>query len=355
MTRKKRTKNISLPNPASMQKRPTFHVLQSWLSRYHLPLHLHIVVDPLIESWRSRHRRWHLKLELAFATHVSYQFKLTERLLDVAVDGELTSGQGSNHEETSTETGEAALETELLGNLDQTAGGTFSGQTLCLVDLGEHSVGGLRDDSGSETGDDTGAQVVDGLHAVGGLALVDDRVDGLVDLLEDGELGHGVGHPNAVLVLCVFFARKYDYILLEQDGPETRVESTNTLSLENFAEAADKAVGEGGIRDETDAGGLERAEGDVSEELGNGGRSEVDDSAVLRGGLDADEVDGLLLEQLVSSELEGALEEVSSSGGAKSGEESAGALVGDDLPEATDHAIVVCDGVELHPRLDAGE
>lgn len=119
----------------------------------------------------------------------------TESLLDVTVDGELTGGQSTNHEETGTDTAVRSTETELLGDLDETAGGSLSGQTLGLVDLGKHGVRRLGDDGGGETGNETGAQVVDGLHGVGGLGLVDNSVDGLVDLLEDDELGHGVGDP----------------------------------------------------------------------------------------------------------------------------------------------------------------
>lgn len=144
-------------------------------------------------------------------------------------------------------------------------------------------------------------------------------------------------------------------ILLEQDGAEARVEGTNTLVLQDLAEATNEAIGEGGLRDETDTGGLERAQGDVGEELGRGGRGKVDGSAVVGCSLDTDQVDGLLLEELVSSKLEGTLEEVAGSRGAKASPDGGRALVGDDLLEATDQARVVGDGVELYPGLDAAK
>jgi hypothetical protein len=122
----------------------------------------------------------------------------------LTVDGELTGSQSTDHEETGTDTRVRSTETELLGDLDQTGGGSLSGKTLALVDLGQHGVSGLGDDGGSETGNETGRQVVDSLHAVGGLGLVDDLVDGLVDLLEDDELGHGVGNSDEVLVVRFF-------------------------------------------------------------------------------------------------------------------------------------------------------
>lgn len=94
-------------------------------------------------------------------------------------------------------------------------------------------------------------------------------------------------------------------------------------------------------------------EGDISDELGGGGRREVDRGAVLRRGLVAEEVDVLLLEELVTAELEGALEEVAGGRGAEAGQERAGTLLLDDLAEAADHALVEGGGVELDARLDA--
>lgn len=143
-------------------------------------------------------------------------------------------------------------------------------------------------------------------------------------------------------------------VLLEQDGTEARVESTDTLVLQDLAEATNETIGEGRVRDETNTGGLEGTEGDVGEELSKGRRGEVDSSAVVAGSLVADQVYGLLLEELVTSELEGTLEEVTSSGGTETSPDSAGSLIGDDFPEAANETGVVGDGVELNSCLDAG-
>ena len=51
--------------------------------------------------------------------------------------------------------------------------------------------------------------------------------------------------------------------------------------------AAHQTVGERGVRDETDAGGLERAEEDVGNGLGAGGGHEVDGGLELPGLLNA--------------------------------------------------------------------
>lgn len=105
-------------------------------------------------------------------------------------------GRGGNVP--STNTSVATAETELLTDLGETRDGTLTRSARGLVDLGKHSVGGLRDNGGSETGNQTGAKVDGGLGAVGESVLVEVAVDSLRDLLEDDELGHGVGDPGVV-------------------------------------------------------------------------------------------------------------------------------------------------------------
>ena len=171
--------------------------------------------------------------------------------LDITIDGELTGGQGTNHEQSGTDTTVATTQSKLLGDLDQSAGGALTWKALCLVDLGKHSVGGLRDNGGSETGDQTRSQVDNSLCSIRSGVLIDKVLeDSLDDLLKDDEFGHGVGN------------------LLEQDWAETTVESANTFSLEDLAETANEAGSKGRFGDETDTGGFERAKSNVGKELG---------------------------------------------------------------------------------------
>jgi len=258
----------------------------------------------------------------------------TEGLLDVSVDGELTGSEGTDHEETGTETGEGSLESELLGDLDETGGGSLSWKTLGLVDLGEHGIGWLGDNGSGETSNQTGTQVDTGLSEIGGGGLVDNSVDSLRDLLVDDELGHGVWN------------------LLEQDWAETGVESSDTLSGGNLGETGDKTGGELGVRDETDTGGLKWAEGDIGEELGKSRGGEVNGGTVLGSNIITQNVDRLLLEELVTSELEASLERVTSEGWSQSSEESASTLRSDDLAETTNHTLVVNSWLELDSGLD---
>lgn len=120
----------------------------------------------------------------------------SQGLLQITIDGKLTGSQGTNHEETSANTSVRATETKLLGNLDETGSGALTRKTLGLVDLGEHSVGGLRDNGGSETSGQTGRQVGNGLHAVRKGLLGVLAEDGLSSLLVNHKLGHGVGDPS---------------------------------------------------------------------------------------------------------------------------------------------------------------
>lgn len=106
------------------------------------------------------------------------------------------------------------------------------------------------------------------------------------------------------------------------------------------------------MRDETDTGSFERAEGDIGKELGRGRRGKVDGGSVVGSGLVSELVDTLLLEELVSTELECALQKITCECWANTCEESTGTFVGDDFSETTDQAIVVYGGLELYPRLD---
>lgn len=118
----------------------------------------------------------------------------------LTIDGELASSQSSDHEETGAETAERSTETKLTANLEQTGEGALTGLTLGLVDLGKHGVGGLRDDGGGETGDETGTEVGKSLSSVGELLLGPLAEDGLSDLLVHDELGHGVRDPRKTCV-----------------------------------------------------------------------------------------------------------------------------------------------------------
>jgi len=237
----------------------------------------------------------------------------------------LTSGKGTDHDKTSAHTGEETRNTELTGHLDKSGSSTLSWGTLGLVDLGQEGVGGLRDDGSGHTGDKTGRQVETSLLTTGEgvLGLASSGEDLLNGNLEDGELGHGV------------------WDLLEENGTETSVEGTGTLLTEDTEETTGKTVGERRLGDKTDTGGLERAEGNVGEELGDTRGTEVDGLTVLTGSVNTESVDGLLLPELVTSELQGTLNGVTDNGGTETSKKGTSSLGSNDLSESTNHTLEV--------------
>ena len=142
-------------------------------------------------------------------------------------------------------------------------------------------------------------------------------------------------------------------LLLQQDGAESGVEGTNTFILQDLAETTNKTIGECGLRNETDTGSLKRTKGNIGEELGGSSRSEIDCSTVVGSGFKTELVDALCLEEFVSSELKGTLEEIPGECRSDTSPDGTEAFCSDYLPKSTDEASVVLDGVELYPSLDA--
>ncbi len=83
----------------------------------------------------------------------------------------MTSGESTNHDQTSTHSSEETLGTKLTSHLDQATSDSLSRKSLGLVDLGKEGVGGLGDDGSSETSDETRAEVKCRDGAGGKLAL----------------------------------------------------------------------------------------------------------------------------------------------------------------------------------------
>lgn len=184
-------------------------------------------------------------------------------------------GGRQTHEQTGAKTSVRSLNTQLLRNLDQPRRGTFTGQSLGLVDLRQHGIGRLGDDRSSETSNQTRSQVNTSLSSIAERGLVDVVVNGLRHLLIHHELRHRVRD------------------LLEQDGSKPRIESPDALILEDLGEPREEAAGELGLRNETDTGGLEGAERDIGEELGECGGAKIYGGSVVAGSFIALEVSSL--------------------------------------------------------------
>lgn len=178
----------------------------------------------------------------------------------------ITRGGGGGkqtHEQTGAKTSVRSLNTQLFRNLDQPRRSTFAGQSLSLVDLRQHGIGRLGDDRSSEPSNQTRSQVNTSLPSIAERGLVDILVDDLRNLLVHDELRHRVRN------------------LLEQDGPKPRIESPDTLILEDLGEPREEAAGELGLGNETDTGGLEGAERDIGEELRERGGAKIYGGSVI--------------------------------------------------------------------------
>ena len=120
------------------------------------------------------------------------------------------------------------------------------------------------------------------------------------------------------------------------------------LQSAHLAEGSEHGDGEGTgrARLDLDLGHLQRAEGDIGEELGGGGARAPDEALVLGGRLLTSEVHVLVLEELVETVLEETLEGVADEGGAEALPETPGTLLGDDGTETGTKALVL-GGVDL--------
>mmetsp|Transcript_18283 Transcript_18283/g.56712 ORF Transcript_18283/g.56712 Transcript_18283/m.56712 type:complete len:378 (-) Transcript_18283:16-1149(-) len=254
-------------------------------------------------------------------------------------DGELTGREGADHDATGAEAGEAELlEARLLGEVDEARGdGARAAGGRRLVDHRQQGVGRVRDDGGGNTGDGARRQRDGHLGRLGGGLHVGARGggNGLGGLALDGELGHGVRD------------------LLEQNRAEAGVEALeHAVVLDDLRDRGDEARRELRVRHEADAGGLERAQEDVGDELGARRGHEVDHGAVVPRLLVAEVRRHVDLEELNTAELEPALDEVADGGRAEARGEAGHALLGDDGAEARDHTLVVLLRLELDAGLD---
>lgn len=120
-----------------------------------------------------------------------------------------------------------------------------------------------------------------------------------------------------------------------------RVESADAFLAGDLGKAGDRASSEARLRYQSDTGGLERVEGNIGEELGEGGRNTIDCDVVVPGVLVADNINRFLLEELVTPKLQTPLQKVTRKGRAGTGQNCGSTFLLNDLTEATDQAAVV--------------
>ena len=275
---------------------------------------------------------------LALSRVVEVELLGTSKVHDDIEEQELTSSQGTDHNATGAKTNSAQLdEANLVGDAAQAGhDGTVTTSTS-LVDLGEQGISRVGDDSGGNTGNDTGEE---GDTQLGttlqlGQLLAHGSGDGLSGGTLDSELGHGV------------------WDLLHQDRTEARVETLDeALLLQQSGGSREKTVGEAGVGDQADTSGLKRAQEDIGDELSSSRGAKVDTSAVIPSGLLTDGLGNVDLEELHTAELEPTLDEVTDDGRTKTSGQTGSTLLSDDGLESTNQTLVILDRVQLDSGLD---
>lgn len=121
--------------------------------------------------------------------------RLTESLLDISVDSKLTGREAANHEQTCGKTSERTAEAKLTCNFDEAGDDALARQALCLIHLGQHSIGRLRDNRSSEASDKTRSQVDTRLGAIRQGRLVQLGEDCFRNLLKCNKLRDGIRDP----------------------------------------------------------------------------------------------------------------------------------------------------------------
>ena len=242
------------------------------------------------------------------------------------VDTELSCCQCTDHDATSGETNGTELdETNFTGDISKTLHQRTVSTGSGLVDLGEKGIGGVGDNGGGNSGNDTTRQGDSKSSGLGNLSRGFSH--GLVNAVGSGTLDQefGAGVRN----------------LLAQNRKETAVESSNTLGFEHLNESGCETVGEFGIGDLANTDRLERAEEDIGDEFGAGGGDNVDSGLVFVGLFVSESLGGLNLEELNSSEFEPSLDEVTKGGGPKTGGQGSGSLFGDNRSHTADQTSVL--------------
>lgn len=238
--------------------------------------------------------------------------------LEGIVDEPLEGGEGTDHEDTETETTPDARGAELGEDGTNTRGG------LILVELGDDGVSGVRDDGAEDTSDVTGGgsdgELLD-LVALSTRLRNDMLVNGLNSALEGPELHHGVRH------------------LTTPEGSQALVESSHTLLREDAGHSLAKCGGEGALLGvgglDANLNGLPGAQGYVGNDLSRGGSSEPQEILVGAGILGAGSLHEGVLQDLIETKLEETLHRVSNQSGSPSEGKATNTILGSDLTEGS--------------------
>jgi len=244
------------------------------------------------------------------------------------VDEPLQRRQRTNHDNSRSKAGPAALPAQILEN-------AASGGTGRLVEHGDDAIGGVRDDGAEHTGDVTGGEGDDELLALGALGAGlghDVLVEELDGLLKARELHHGVGD------------------LAEPEGLEALVEGVAAL-LGHLGVGFAHVVGVAGHGLNSDLHGFKWSQKDISKKLGGSRCSQVEWHSLGVGELFTNNSTVGKLEHLVEAKFTNTLGRVTDQGRCPTLGQTLGAIFSNGELEAIAEVLVL-GGVDLESALD---
>lgn len=259
----------------------------------------------------------------------------TKGSLEGIVDPPLKTSQGTDHQDTSTQTSSAEL-------LDANLGGDLAeGLTLVLglTDLGDQAVSRVGYNGADYTSDVTRSE---GNTKLGGLAVgflgggEDVIIEHFHGLLEEVELSHGVRNLSA--------PQRHD----TSEG-EPSLSSPGLHGSNSGAQLKRESTSRGSLN--LDLYHLHGAKGNIGEELGGGRTGEVDKTSVFLSVLLASQVLVEILEDFIKTKLAESLHGITNSGGQPTLPDASGTFLSNQGLEARQQTLEL-GGVYLHVAFD---
>jgi len=260
----------------------------------------------------------------------------TNHGLEGIVDPPLETSQSTDHDDSGTHTSPETIETDITVDfLDVIHSATTS---LDRVELRDHSISGLGDQSAEDTGNITRSESDGELSGLGVFILgsgEDSSVEHLDSLFEGDELHDSVGDLSG------------------PEGSKTLVETVNTFVSSDLSKTFSEGNGEstsGGSLD-SDLNGFPRAQEDISNNFsGSGGKSPTD-TLVFDGIFLTNDASIDILEEFVETELSETLKGITDQSRSETQRETTGTFSGLDGSESITNGLVLA-GVDLHSALN---
>jgi len=260
----------------------------------------------------------------------------TNQGFESVINPPLETSQGTNHDNSGTHTSPESTESDFgVDFLDVVRSGTTS---LDTVELGDHSISGLRDQSAEDTGNITRSE---GNGELSGLRVLvlrlgeDVSVEHFDGLFEGDELHDSIGD------------------LSSPEGSKTLIETIPTFVSSHLSKTFIEGGGEstsGGSLD-SDLDGFPRAEETISNDFSGSGGKCPTDTLVFNGVFGSNNTSIDILEDFIETEFTKTLKGISDQSGSETKGKTSISFSGLDGSESISHGLVLA-GVNLHSALD---